>query len=338
MRSSYPRPRSRLRAHPLLIALVLACGCSSEEAPVAGEFKAAASATGAGASVPGASARVGPLAAGGNAAPPATAGAATTDPPKADQSRLVLKGKPTQGALVFATITGKVAKIGFPGHRAAVNADGSLPIAFGLHAPKSETMEIHFEDGSVLDHVFAVEPRTFQTEEINNIPKSAMELDPKTKAAHLVIEGRIEALRMKSGSKICYEDGFTWPVIGRISSPYGDPRVMEGIDGGVHMGIDIGVPVGTPVKAPACGTVVYAEAGDPVNGTTLVLDHGRGVTSTFLHLSDFKTKVGDEVKQGDVLASSGRTGRANGPHIHWGINYFEVRLDPELLVPPMPAK
>ena len=219
-----------------------------------------------------------------------------------------------------------------------VNADGSLPIAFFLHAPKSETMVIHFEDGSVLEHVFAVEQRTFQTEEINNIPKSAMELDPKARAAHLVVEGRIEALRMKPGAKICYEDGFTWPVIGRISSPYGDPRVMEGIDGGIHMGIDVGVPVGTPVKAPACGTVIYAEAGDPVNGTTLVLDHGRGVTSTFLHLSGFKTKVGDEVKQGDVLATSGRTGRANGPHIHWGINYFEVRLDPELLVPPMPAK
>jgi hypothetical protein len=305
----------------------MACGCSSEEPQVAG-------ATGAAASVPGASASAG----GGDAAPPASADAAAADPPKVDPSRLVLKGKPTQGALVFATITGKVAKIGFPGHRVTVNADGSLPIAFGLHAPKSETMEIHFEDGSLLEHVFTVEPRTFQTEEINNIPRSAMVLDPKTKAAHLLTEGRIEALRMKSGSKICYEDGFAWPVTGRVSSPYGDPRVMEGIDGGVHMGIDIGVPVGTPVKAPACGTVIFTEAGDPVNGTTLVLDHGRGVTSTFLHLSDFKTKVGDEVKQGDVLASSGRTGRANGPHIHWGINYFEVRLDPELLVPPMPAK
>jgi len=322
MHSSYPRPRPP--APVLLVALVLACGCSSGEAPVAGEAGASASAA--------------PLVAGSDTAPPPTADAASADPAKADQSRLVLKGKPTQGALIFATITGKVAKVGFPGHRATVNADGSLPIAFGLHAPKSEKMEIHFEDGSLLEHVFAVEPRTFQTEEINNIPKSAMELDPKAKAAHLVIESRIEALRMKPGSKICYEDGFTWPVIGRISSPYGDPRVMEGIDGGVHMGIDIGVPVGTPVKAPACGTVIYAEAGDPVNGTTLVLDHGRGVTSTFLHLSGFKTKVGDEVKQGDVVAISGRTGRANGPHIHWGINYFEVRLDPELLVPPMPAK
>ena len=338
MHSSYPRLRSRRAVHPLLVALVLACGCSSEEAPVAGEPKVAASATAAPApvpvaAVPAASANASSLAAG-----PASTGTAAAEAPRADPGRLVLKGKPTQGALVFATITGKVAKIAFPGHRAVVNADGSLPIAFFLHAPRTETMEIHFEDGSLLEHVFAVEPRTFQTEEINNIPKSAVDLDPKARAAHLVVEGRIEALRMKPGAKICYEDGFNWPVIGKITSPYGDPRVLSGTDGGVHMGVDIGVPVGTPVKAPACGTVIYAEAGDPVNGTTLVLDHGRGVTSTFLHLSDFKAKVGDEVKQGDVVASSGRTGRANGPHIHWGINYFDVRLDPELLVPPMPAK
>jgi murein DD-endopeptidase MepM/ murein hydrolase activator NlpD len=83
---------------------------------------------------------------------------------------------------------------------------------------------------------------------------------------------------------------------------------------------------------------VFVEAGDPINGTTLVLDHGRGVTSTYLHLADIKTKVGDEVKRGDMLATSGKTGRSTGPHLHWGINYFEVRLDPELLASPMPAK
>jgi murein DD-endopeptidase MepM/ murein hydrolase activator NlpD len=314
-----------LRIHPVVVALLLASGCSSEGAAVKDQPAAAASSA-----VAASASSTGSLATGG----------AVEDggPTRADPGRLVVDGKLAQGSLVFARITGKVARITFPGHRAVVNDDGSLPIAFYLHAPKTETMEIHFADGSVLEHVFAVEARTFKTEEIDNLPQSSVTLDPTAQVAHNANEARIEAVRMKSSAKICYEDGFTWPVVGKITSPYGDPRRLCGVDAGIHMGVDIGVPVGTPVKAPACGTVVFAEAGDPVNGTTLVLDHGRGVTSTYLHLTDFKTKVGDEVKQGDVLATSGTTGRSTGPHIHWGINYFELRLDPELLASPMPAK
>jgi murein DD-endopeptidase MepM/ murein hydrolase activator NlpD len=316
-----------LRIHPVLVALLLASGCSSEGTAVKEQPAAAASSA------------VAAVASAPPAAPLATGvDAADSGPTSADPGRLVVEGKLAQGSLVFAKITGKVAKIKFPGHRTVVNDDGSLPIAFYLHAPKTETMEIHFADGSVLDHVFTVEARTFKTEEIDNLPKSSVKLDPKTQVAHAATEARIEAVRMKSSAKICYEDGFTWPVVGRITSPYGDTRRSCGVDTGIHMGVDIGVPAGTPVKAPACGTVVFAEAGDPVNGTTLVLDHGRGVTTTYLHLTDFKAKVGDEVKRGDVLATSGKTGRSTGPHLHWGMNYFELRLDPELIASPMPAK
>lgn len=128
------------------------------------------------------------------------------------------------------------------------------------------------------------------------------------------------------------------PVHGKITSHYGLPRVLDGTDGGIHWGVDIAVPMGTSVRAPACGTVVFAEAGDVLNGTTIVLDHGHGVTSTFLHLADLKKKVGDVVKRGDVLATSGKTGRTTGPNLDWRMNYFEIRVDPELLVGPMSAK
>ncbi len=316
--------RSSLRIHPLVVALLVGSGCSSEGAAVKDQPALSAVAASA---PPDASATL-------------ATGAVAEDggPTSADPARLVVDGKIAQGGLVFAKITGKVAKITFPGHRAVVGDDGSLPIAFYLHAPKTETMEIHFADGSVLSHVFEVEARTFKSEEIDNLPKSSVTLDPKAQAAHSATEARIEAVRMKSSAKICYEDGFTLPVVGPITSPYGDPRRLCGVDAGIHMGVDIGVPVGTPVKAPACGTVVLTETGDPINGTTLVLDHGHGVTSTYLHLADFKTKVGDFVNRGDVLATSGKTGRATGPHLHWGINYFELRLDPELVVSARPAK
>lgn len=332
MHRSHALPRSRTRFHPIAVALLLVSGCSSEKVPLNEEPTTAdpSSST---------SAAAGSLATADNAAPPTSAGPAKAiGPAKADPDRLVLEGKPVQGALVFATIIGKVASVGFPGHRAVVGDDGKLPIAFYLNAPKSETMKIQFADGSVLEHVFAVEGRTFETEKIDDLPKNVVVFDAKAKAAHDAVEARINAVRMKSGAEVCYEGGFTWPVHGRITSHYGLPRVLDGTDGGIHWGVDLAVPIGTSVKAPACGTVVFAEAGDVLNGTTIVLDHGHGVTSTLLHLADLKKKVGDVVKRGEVLATSGKTGRTTGPHLDWRMNYFEIRVDPELLVAPMPAK
>jgi murein DD-endopeptidase MepM/ murein hydrolase activator NlpD len=321
-----------MRYHQLGFGLLLACGCDSRTAaadvaplPVAASATAAVAAP----TLPAGSAA--PLAAG-----PAAPAAALPTP--ADPSHLVLKGTPIQGALLTAKFDLKVARIDFPGHRATVSDDGDLPIAFFRNAPKAEKMTVHFKDGSVLEHTFDIEQRTYAEEKINGLPEDEVKLDPKAAKANNSAENRIEAVRMKASDKACWKDGFHWPAFGKITSHYGLTRVLNGVDGGVHWGVDIAVPTGTAIKAPACGTIVFAETGDPLSGTTLVLDHGHGVTSTFLHLSGFSKKVGDEVKQGDQIARSGDTGRATGAHLDWRINYFEVRVDPELLVPPMAAK
>jgi murein DD-endopeptidase MepM/ murein hydrolase activator NlpD len=317
-----------MRYHQIGFALLLACGCDSKSASADGALLASSAPLAA--SVP-ASSSASPLA----SAPAAPASAA---PKQADPSHLVLKGNPIQGALLVAKIDGKVARIEFPGHRATVSDDGDLPIAFFRNAPPTEKMVIHFQDGSVLEHVFNIEQRTYATEKINGLPEDEVKLDPKAAKANNSVEARIDAVRMKASDKTCWKDGFHWPATGKITSHYGLTRVLNGTDGGIHWGVDIAVPTGTAIKAPACGTIVFAETGDPLSGTTLVLDHGHGVTSTFLHLSGFSKKVGDEVKQGDVIAKSGDTGRATGAHLDWRMNYFEVRVDPELLAPPMAAK
>lgn len=228
-------------------------------------------------------------------------------------------------------------RIDFPGHRAVVSDEGEFPIAFARNALKTEKMVIHFKDGTALEHVFEIEPRTYETDKIDGLPPSMVKLDPKTQKQHDEMEKRIDAERKKYSKKNCYKDGFIWPTIGKITSRYGQPRILNGTDAGIHWGVDIAVPIGTPVKAPACGTVIFAEANVPLAGATMVVDHGHGLTSTFIHLGRFSKKVGDEVKQGDVIAASGNTGRTNGAHLDWRMNYFEVRVDPELLAPPMPG-
>jgi murein DD-endopeptidase MepM/ murein hydrolase activator NlpD len=258
--------------------------------------------------------------------------------PAADPSRLVVQGKAIQGGVVFAKVQGEVGKIVFPGHRAVVSEEGEFPVAFFRNAPKQETMTIHFKDGSVLDYVFEVEQRTYETDKIDGLPEHMVKLDDETRKKAAAAEKRIDAVRMKYTKKNCYKDGFAWPLVGKITSRYGQPRILNGIDQGFHWGVDIAAPSGAKVSAPACGTVVLTELNVPLAGHTLVLDHGHGLTSTFIHLQAFTKKVGDEVNQGDVIATVGVTGRTTGPHLDWRMNYFEIRTDPELLAPPMPAK
>lgn len=273
-----------------------------------------------------------------DAASAAPSASGSNAPKPADPSRLVIKGKAIQGALLFAKVDGKVGRIDFPGHRAVVSDDGEFPIAFFRNAPAKEKMTIHFKDNTFLTYQFDIEQRTYETDKIDGLPENVVKLDAETKKKSAQAELRVDAVRAKYSKKNCYAGGFIWPVTGKVTSRWGQPRILNGTDGGIHWGVDVSVPVGTPVKAPSCGTVVFAEADLPLAGGTLVIDHGHGVTSTFIHLAAFKKKVGDEVKQGDIVAQSGKSGRATGAHLHWAMNYFEIRVDPELLVPPMKAK
>ena len=118
---------------------------------------------------------------------------------------------------------------------------------------------------------------------------------------------------------------------GRISGRFGSGRVYNGRPGGGHSGMDIAAADGTPVLAPAAGVVTLADD-LYITGGTVLLDHGHGVSSNFLHLSRIDVAVGDTVEQGQPIGRVGATGRATGPHLHWGMNWFDVRVDPALVL------
>jgi murein DD-endopeptidase MepM/ murein hydrolase activator NlpD len=118
---------------------------------------------------------------------------------------------------------------------------------------------------------------------------------------------------------------------------YGSQRILNGAPRAPHMGVDIAGPVGTPLAAPADGVITLVESDLYLTGGTVIIDHGLGLSSIFLHMSAIEVKVGDRVHQGQEVGRMGKTGRATGPHLHWGMNWRDVRVDPQLLVPPMPA-
>jgi murein DD-endopeptidase MepM/ murein hydrolase activator NlpD len=265
------------------------------------------------------------------------AASATAKKKVADPSRLQVKGEAVQGGLMHAKVSAGLKKIRFPGHRVRFSTDGEFLIAFFRNAPAKEKLILEFDDGSVLEREFEVKQRSYETDRIDGLPKHMVELDLKRRKKLAESRERIKKVRMKFSNEAHYQDGFIWPSVGRLTSRFGQPRVLNGKESGIHWGVDVAVPVGTPVKAPAGGKVVFAEKNVPLAGHTLMIDHGHGLTSALLHLRGFSKKVGDEVKQGDVVATVGMTGRTNGAHLDWRMTMFEIYVDPELLLPPPDA-
>ena len=131
----------------------------------------------------------------------------------------------------------------------------------------------------------------------------------------------------KGNESQLWEGDFEAPVNAPVSDVFGTERVFNGAVQSRHLGMDYAVPAGTPVHAINRGTVILAQ---PLyfEGGFVVVDHGQGIMSLYLHLSEFKVKEGDEVAAGDLIALSGGSGRATGPHLHLAVRWQGVYLDP----------
>ena len=146
----------------------------------------------------------------------------------------------------------------------------------------------------------------------------------------------VKEARARRENLSAFAQEFIWPATGPISGVYGSHRILNGEPRRPHYGIDVAGPVGQPVYAPADGIVTLYVADMYYSGGTMIIDHGFGVSSTFLHLDKSHVEVGQNVKQGDLVADIGDTGRVTGPHLDWRMNWYEKRIDPALLVPEMP--
>ena len=213
-------------------------------------------------------------------------------------------------------------------------------IAFGVGRDESGpvTVEIQTADGK-REHVsIEVTPRDWPIERIVGVPPKTVEPPPEIAARIKREQARVVAARARDDARVDFAESFQWPLQGRISGRFGNQRVYvvngKDVPKSPHSGMDIAASEGTPVHAPASGVVSFAETGLYLTGGTVLIDHGHGVSSNFLHLSRIDVKVGERVNQGQVIGAVGMTGRATGPHLHWGMNWFKVRLDPLLLLEP----
>lgn len=211
---------------------------------------------------------------------------------------------------------------------------GVFFIAFDRNAPASAILTGRAPNGQQTALPLNISPRAWQIEQIDaplRPPKMPSEEFLRLRATELA---RIAAARAKVTGADGWCQAMIRPAEGRISGRFGSQRVYRGEPGSYHSGLDIAARTGTPILAPADGVVILA-ASSPFTqeGRLLMLDHGMGLSAAFLHCSAHRVAEGDVVRQGQAIAEVGMTGRATGPHLHWGLKWREARLDPLLFLP-----
>ena len=212
-----------------------------------------------------------------------------------------------------------------------VGADGIAVFGAGRDEHGPLQVSVAAPNGHRSTVRITITPRDWPIERIEGVPPKTVNPPPELAARIEREQAEVTAARNRDDAREDFLNGFVWPVQGRISGRFGNQRIYNGEPKAPHSGMDIAVPQGTPVRAPAAGIVTFAQPDLYLTGGTILLDHGFGLSSNFLHLSKLEVQVGDHVRQGQVIALSGMTGRATGPHLHWGFNWFGTRLDPLLL-------
>jgi len=253
----------------------------------------------------------------------------------ASAGEVFLTGSFTQGGLVWGQAPGAVA-VNLDGREVPLAPAGAFLFGLGPDAVVVAVLEVVFADGSRKVRTLDVSGRNWAVERIEGLPAAMVTPPPEVLARIRSENAAIGAVRRLNTPQSWVWEGFRWPLTGRITGVFGSRRVLNGEQRRPHYGVDIAAPTGTPVVAAAPGMVALAEPDLYYTGGTIMVDHGYGITSVYSHLSAVNVGVGDFVDAGEEIGHVGATGRVTGAHLDWRVNWFEVRLDPALLVPPMP--
>ena len=248
----------------------------------------------------------------------------------------IRRGEAVQGGLVLLQAT--------PGAALTANGDTLMVSAAGLavvgfHRDDTAAIEVMATapDGSIETLTLTPKIREYQEQRIDGLPKK-MVTPPDDVLARIASDREMVVQARSHATQIdAFAHAITWPVQGIVTGVYGSRRILNGEPRAPHYGIDIAAARGTPVTAPADGIIRMVED-LYFTGWTIILDHGHGLSSTFLHLDTTSVQPGEMVAAGQVIATVGSSGRSTGPHLDWRINLFGKRLDPMLIAGPMPQQ
>jgi murein DD-endopeptidase MepM/ murein hydrolase activator NlpD len=246
------------------------------------------------------------------------------------------RGEPGQGSLVYGNAPAGTVALSLDGKPVPLAPDRSFVIGFDRDRSGAARLDARLGDGRVISRALDIAPRHWAIEQVDvaQRPPGVPDADYlRIREGEVARIAAARAIRSDSGG---WRQHFIWPARGRISGVFGSQRIYRGQPGSFHAGVDIAAGAGAPVVAPADGVVVLA--GPPaftLEGNLMIIDHGMGLNSAFLHLSSQAVKLGDHVRQGQLIGTVGMTGRATGPHLHWAMKWQDARIDPAPVAGPM---
>ena len=264
----------------------------------------------------------------------ALGGAASVSAQAKPQAALSFTGQLTQGGFMRGQVPAgtRAASLGdAPLHLAS---DGHFFAAFDRDSPAAQTLRLTYGDGREDLRSLMITPRAWRIQHVNapltgSVPPADF-WERRKPELDLIAAARA----YQTGAQGWRQD-FIWPVKGRISGLFGRQRIYRGEPGSFHTGLDIAPGAGTPFAAPADGVVVLARSGFSLEGSLIIIDHGAGLNSAFLHAARILVNEGDNVRQGQIIGHVGASGRVTGPHLHWSVKWHAARLDPLLFTGPM---
>ncbi len=248
----------------------------------------------------------------------------------ADDNKYIFEGDLKQGGLVTANLPKGVTP--YLNGKIVQTYNNKLLLGFHIDANEDQRLVLKLPNGKNLIQNFKIEQRKYEVQKINNLPKE-MVTPPASVYTRIANDNKSVKIARNEVIKDCnLEEGWVMPTQGAISGVYGSKRILNGKSKQPHYGIDIAAEKGTPIISPKSGTVTLVNEDMYYTGKTVIINHGCGLTSTFLHMDKINVNVGDKVSQNQKIGEVGSTGRSTGAHLDWRVNLFNIRLDPQLLI------
>ena len=237
------------------------------------------------------------------------------------------RGKFEQGSFIIGKAT-KGSKVEVDKRKIRLTKDGYF--AFGLDRDRKNNVVIKIHENGKTEVIERkILKRDYKIQKIDGLPKKQVTPPPEVYERIKKDNILIGKARSIDTTYDYFKDKFINPIDKYIiTGVYGSQRILNGKPRRPHYGIDFHAPEGTPVKAMMDGEITLAERDMYFTGGTIIFDHGHGISTLYMHMKDVNVKVGQKVKQGDIVGTLGKSGRATGPHLDIRLNWFEVKLDP----------
>ncbi len=243
------------------------------------------------------------------------------------------RGDFSQGGLVIGKAQpGMLIKVGE--RVVPIGRDGHFAFGFGRDEMAAVPLTVTRDGGQGTLILLRVTPKTYDIQRIDGLPPAQVTPPPELLERIKRENAKIAQARQLNSSHQDFLGGWIWPADGPVSGVYGSQRILNGEPRQPHFGLDIAAPTGSEVRASTAGVVTLAEKDIYYTGGTVIIDHGQGINGAYSHLATVTVKVGQRVAQGEKIGTVGATGRATGPHLDWRVNWFDVRIDPQRLLPP----